>query len=232
MMKRVSRNLASAAVIVVAVIAASGARADDKDHDNQPNRYVATKLTSDVPGQATNTDSVLQNAWGVAFTPGNSPFWVSDNATGCATLYDGQGVPQTPPTPLLVKIPLGRSPEPALLGVNKHGYLHSRQPRASHNVLNDTPFRLPSSCRLLRARSSDVPRSEAVAVATRYLAGPRYTTASMARPCCTDRSLGREDWTVYQGPAPDPGSHRAIQSEPRSRSSHPGAAQSDELGCL
>src|SRR6266446_6040668 len=25
------------------------------------------------------------------------------------------------------------------------------------------------------------------------------------RPCCTDRSLGGEDWTVYQGPVSDPG---------------------------
>src|SRR5437870_2961529 len=24
-------------------------------------------------------------------------------------------------------------------------------------------------------------------------------------PCCTDRSLGGEDWTVYQGTVPDPG---------------------------
>jgi len=24
-------------------------------------------------------------------------------------------------------------------------------------------------------------------------------------PCCTDRSLDGEDWTVYQGPVPDPG---------------------------
>jgi uncharacterized protein (TIGR03118 family) len=109
-MKRVSRNLALAAIIAVAVIAASAARADDKDRDGQPNRYVVTKLTSDIPGQAANTDPVLQNAWGVAFTPGNSPFWISDNATGCSTLYDGQGVPQPPlnppVAPLLVKIPL------------------------------------------------------------------------------------------------------------------------------
>ena len=27
------------------------------------------------------------------------------------------------------------------------------------------------------------------------------------RPCCTDRSLGGEDWTVYQGPVPTLGSH-------------------------
>src|SRR6266478_4061366 len=25
------------------------------------------------------------------------------------------------------------------------------------------------------------------------------------RPCCTDRSLGGEDWTVYQSPVSDPG---------------------------
>ncbi len=106
-MKHVSRSLAPAAVIAAAIIAAAAARADDgEDRGNSPNRYVVTNLTSDIPGVAPNTDSVLQNAWGVAFTPAASPFWVADNATGCSTLYDGQGVPQTPPTPLLVKIPL------------------------------------------------------------------------------------------------------------------------------
>jgi uncharacterized protein (TIGR03118 family) len=48
---------------------------------------------------------VLQNAWGVAFTPGASPFWISDNATGCSTLYDGTGVKQA----LQVLIPLPSS---------------------------------------------------------------------------------------------------------------------------
>jgi uncharacterized protein (TIGR03118 family) len=106
-MQHVSRSLAPAAVIAVAIIAAAAARADDgEDRGNSPNRYVVTNLTSDIPGVAPNTDPVLQNAWGVAFTPATSPFWVGDNATGCSTLYDGQGVPQTPPTPLLVKIPL------------------------------------------------------------------------------------------------------------------------------
>ncbi|HEY3909951.1 MAG TPA: TIGR03118 family protein [Stellaceae bacterium] len=66
---------------------------------------MVTKLTSDLAKVAPNTDPVLQNAWGVAFSPAASPFWVSDNAAGCSTLYDGQGVPQ-PPTPLRVKIPL------------------------------------------------------------------------------------------------------------------------------
>src|SRR5205807_7847244 len=61
------------------------------DRDNRPNRYVVTNLTADLPGVAPDTDPVLRNAWGVAFTPAASPFWIADNASGCATLYDGVG---------------------------------------------------------------------------------------------------------------------------------------------
>src|SRR5262249_30880766 len=93
------------------------ARADDgADPGNPPNRYVVTSLTSDLPNTAAHTDDVLQNAWGVAFTPGASPFWVADNATGCSTLYDGAGIPQpvaNPPNPLRVKIPLPGGTIPA-----------------------------------------------------------------------------------------------------------------------
>jgi len=56
-------------------------------------QYKLAKLTSNVSGQAKNTDSLLVNAWGLTYAPGN-PFWVSDNGTGWATLYDGQGTPQ------------------------------------------------------------------------------------------------------------------------------------------
>jgi uncharacterized protein (TIGR03118 family) len=72
------------------------------------NRYVVTDLTSDIQKMALNFDPVLQNAWGVAFSPAGSPFWIADNATGCSTLYDGLGVaqPLSPNPPLQVKIPL------------------------------------------------------------------------------------------------------------------------------
>lgn len=103
-MKRITRYLATTAIVTLCVTAAVAARADDGN--DPPNRYVVTNLTSDLPGVAPNTDPVLQNAWGVTFTPAASPFWVSDNATGCSTLYDGTGLPQPQPTPLLVKIPL------------------------------------------------------------------------------------------------------------------------------
>ena len=39
------------------------------------------------PAQITDPD--LVNAWGVSFSP-SSPFWVSDNGSGVATLYNGQ----------------------------------------------------------------------------------------------------------------------------------------------
>jgi uncharacterized protein (TIGR03118 family) len=105
-MKYFSRTLATVAVIMVCVTVVPAVRAeDDEDSPKGPNRYVVTNLTSDLPS-APNTDAVLQNAWGVAFTPGASPFWIADNATGCSTLYDGSGVLQPQPTPLRVKLPL------------------------------------------------------------------------------------------------------------------------------
>ena len=100
-MKRVSRNAASAAIIAIAITAAEAARADDGDSGS--NRFVVTNLTSNLKGVAPNMDPVLQNAWGVAFSPGASPFWIADNATGCSTLYDGQGAIAST---LQVKIPL------------------------------------------------------------------------------------------------------------------------------
>ena len=110
-MKHLSRSLIPASLIAICAFAGSVARADDGS--DPPNHYVVTNLTSDIPGVTPNTDPVLQNAWGVAFTPGASPFWIADNATGCATLYDGTGLPQPQPTPLLVKIPLPGGDVPA-----------------------------------------------------------------------------------------------------------------------
>jgi len=64
--------------------------------------YIVTPLVSNLAGAAPITDSVLQNAWGIAFSPAGSPFWINDNGTGCATLYDGEGTK----VPLQVSIPL------------------------------------------------------------------------------------------------------------------------------
>src|SRR3979409_2764721 len=102
-MKWTSWLLAPTAVILLSATAATPVRADDRDDTNQANRYEVTKLPANISGQAENTDPVLQNAWGVAFTPGASPFWIADNAMGCSTLYDGQGAIASA---LQVKLPL------------------------------------------------------------------------------------------------------------------------------
>ena len=58
-----------------------------------------TILTSDIPAVGIN-DPNLVNAWGLSISP-TGPWWVSDNATGLSTLYDGNGAIQ----PLVVTIP-------------------------------------------------------------------------------------------------------------------------------
>jgi len=51
-----------------------------------PDKFMQVNLVSDLPGQALLQDTNLVNAWGMAFSP-TSPFWISDNGTGKATLY-------------------------------------------------------------------------------------------------------------------------------------------------
>jgi len=56
--------------------------------------YHSVALVSDLSGKAKHTDALLKNAWGLAYSPG-SYIWVSDEATGWSTLYDGMGNPQS-----------------------------------------------------------------------------------------------------------------------------------------
>jgi uncharacterized protein (TIGR03118 family) len=54
-------------------------------------QYQQTTLVSDTQAEGTNpADSQLKNPWGIARGTGG-PWWVSDNASGVATLYDGSG---------------------------------------------------------------------------------------------------------------------------------------------
>ncbi len=66
--------------------------------------YTVTNLVSDGTIPAAHTDAHLVNAWGLTAT-GSSPWWVANNGTGTSTLYDGDGVPQFGPTPLVVDVP-------------------------------------------------------------------------------------------------------------------------------
>jgi uncharacterized protein (TIGR03118 family) len=66
--------------------------------------YSQTNLASDI-GIAPNVDPNLKNPWGMSFAP-TSPFWISDQATNVATLYNGAGMP----VPLVVSIPPSLGP--------------------------------------------------------------------------------------------------------------------------
>ena len=64
------------------------------------NTVAKTNLTSDGKVKAAFVDKNLVNPWGISYSP-TGEFWVSDNATGLTTLYDGTGAPQS----LVVAIP-------------------------------------------------------------------------------------------------------------------------------
>jgi uncharacterized protein (TIGR03118 family) len=108
-MKLVARTLAPASLIAVSLMNATAVRADDDGFDRQRNAYVVTNLVSDLAKTAAVQDPLLQNSWGIAFSPSGSPFWIADNATGCSTLYDGDGKKVA----LQVNIPLPGNVVPA-----------------------------------------------------------------------------------------------------------------------
>jgi len=83
----------SAPVALVVVLSISGTTRADVF-------FTQTNLVSDVPGLAPVTDANLKNPWGMSASA-TSPFWVSNQVTGTATLYNGLGTP----VPLVVTIP-------------------------------------------------------------------------------------------------------------------------------
>jgi uncharacterized protein (TIGR03118 family) len=90
-----------AALVVLAVVQlaiAPAARAD------QGSAFVQTNLVSDLPNRARVQDLNLKNPWGISHGP-TTPWWVSDNAAGVATVYDGTGTPFPPGNPKVVNIP-------------------------------------------------------------------------------------------------------------------------------
>lgn len=62
--------------------------------------YTQTNLVSNTPGVAPVTDPQLLNPWGLSRASGGT-WWVSDNHSGLATLYNGPGSKQS----LVVTIP-------------------------------------------------------------------------------------------------------------------------------
>lgn len=99
MKRRIGRALVAALGVGLNAVAA----ADVEGH------YVTRNLVSDGTIAADHVDANLVNAWGLTALPA-TPWWVADNGTGVATLYDQAGVAQPQPKPLVVALPGAGAP--------------------------------------------------------------------------------------------------------------------------
>ena len=105
--RNIRRKIKEIAIGTVAVLTmtvpmlSTSATAGDKTDG-----FLVTFLVSDLPQIAAKTlDPNLVNPWGIA-TSSTSPFWVSDNNAGVATLYNTQGTIQN----RVVSIPVPGDP--------------------------------------------------------------------------------------------------------------------------
>jgi uncharacterized protein (TIGR03118 family) len=104
---QVSRTLVAVCAGLMLLMVSAPARA----------QYHLTKLVSNqIDQHAPNTDPLLVNAWGLARSA-TSSWWVSDNLSGWATIYNATGTPAT----LRVLIPTSGNGPSSPTGVNGPG---------------------------------------------------------------------------------------------------------------
>lgn len=110
--------VACGAAIATLVSCGGGSSSNTASNANLPvqSSFSVTALVSDGVVPAAHTDANLKNPWGVAFNPKGFA-WVADNGTNVATLYDGNGVPQS----LVVTIPNGKNGSASPTGIVFNG---------------------------------------------------------------------------------------------------------------
>jgi uncharacterized protein (TIGR03118 family) len=79
------------------------------------NEYIQHNLIADTPGNADLTDPNLVNPWGIALSA-TSPFWISENGTGLATVYSTSITSTISIAALKVAIPPGASDSSSTFG--------------------------------------------------------------------------------------------------------------------
>ncbi len=99
-----SRILAPLVVLAMLLLAVLPGAAFAKANSDSQGFYQQTNLVSDIAGVALFTDKNLVNPWGLSHPP-TGPWWISDNGTGLATLYNGNGRKFPVGSPLVVTIP-------------------------------------------------------------------------------------------------------------------------------
>jgi uncharacterized protein (TIGR03118 family) len=122
-----------APLVAVSAVALTAIDAPAKADDGgiAARSYVQTNLVSDIPGLAAHTDPNLRNPWGTSVGPG-SPIWVSDNAAGLTTLYDGTGNAR----PLVVTIPAAPSAGASATGTPTGQAFNTFDPGSSDFVIS------------------------------------------------------------------------------------------------
>jgi len=93
---RMLRRRFTFALGVLAVAAAAAAALAVTAPAASDNAYMVTRLVSDRPGDAAQSDGNLVNAWGLDALAG-SPWWVADNGKGVSTIYRADGTTGRPP---------------------------------------------------------------------------------------------------------------------------------------
>jgi len=117
--------------------------------------YTQTNVQANTPGVAEATDPQLINSWGLSRTSG-SAWWVADNATGVATLYNGPGTKQSltvtipPADPNNKKTPIG-SPTGIITNGSTTDFVLGRAPQPISS-LSRLMERLPRGTQMSRWR--------------------------------------------------------------------------------
>jgi uncharacterized protein (TIGR03118 family) len=104
---------------LIVTLASCGGGSSSSSNNATPlvqSSFAATALVSDGAVPAAHTDVNLKNPWGVAFNPKGFA-WVADNGSNVATLYDGNGVPQS----LVFTIPNGKNGSASPTGIVFNG---------------------------------------------------------------------------------------------------------------
>lgn len=101
---------------IATLMSCGGGSSSNSNNTPAQSSFTATALVSDGAVQAAHTDVNLKNPWGVAFNP-KGFVWVADNGSNVATLYDGNGAPQS----LVVTIPAGMNGSASPTGIVFNG---------------------------------------------------------------------------------------------------------------
>ncbi len=162
------------AVIAAGIVACGGDNFNPFRTRDMSTRFVATNLVSDGTPAAAHTDANLVNAWGIAFNP-TGFVWVADNGSNNATLYDGNGVPQT----LVVAIPPGSGGDASPTGI-----VFNATPdfKVTQNGLTAaSPFLFVGEGGTLSGWSPTVNRTSAITVVDGGANGPLYKGLAISR---------------------------------------------------